>query len=226
MTAAHEEVGMSQIVNRRDRVTGNRDPMLGRTDSTGHEGLARPVDRQSTGELVQHASEQIARLVREELALARIELSEKGRHAGKGAGLLGGGGLLALYGIGLLLIVAVLALAEAMPGWLAALIVTVVVFLVAGGMALWGRKQVRQAVPAMPEETAQSVRADVDRVTAAVRDRSVPGRGSTAAEPAGAGPIGAGTRIDGSRSGGVWSDGLRGDGGATRSDQPRIGGRS
>ena len=52
---------------------------------------------------MQRASEQISRLVRDELALAKAELTEKGKHAGIGVGLFGGGGVLALYGVGALI---------------------------------------------------------------------------------------------------------------------------
>lgn len=153
-------------------------------------GTEPPRQAQSTAELVQHASEQIARLVREELALARLELAEKGRHAGLGAGLFGGAGLLALYGVGVLVAVAVLALAEALPAWLAALIVAVVLLVIAGGMAMLGRRQVRQATPARPEEVSRSVRADLDAMAAAVRDRrgSPTGR-STAGIPGATEPM-------------------------------------
>lgn len=144
------------------------DREMNRTD------LLRPAETQSTAELVQHASEQVIRLLREELALARLELTEKSRHAGIGAGLLGGAGLLTLYGLGVLLIVAVLALDEVMPVWLAALIVAVALLLIAGGMALLGRRQVRRAVPPMPRETAHSVRADLGAMAAAVKDRGHP----------------------------------------------------
>ncbi len=134
-------------------------------------GPARPATEQSTSELVQRASEQISRLVRDELALARAELTEKGKHAGIGVGLFGGGGVLALYGLGALLIAVGLLLDLVMPNWVAALIVAVVLFLVAGVMALVGKKQVSQAVPPMPKAAADSVRADVDTVKAAVKDR-------------------------------------------------------
>jgi uncharacterized membrane protein YqjE len=123
----------------------------------------------STSELVQRATEQVSRLIRDELALAKAELAEKGKHAGIGVGLFGGTGVLGLYGLTALLAAAVLGLAEVMPAWLAALIVAVVLFAVAGVLALMGRRQVRQAVPPMPEGTAESVRADVRTVTAAVR---------------------------------------------------------
>ncbi|QSB16918.1 phage holin family protein [Natronosporangium hydrolyticum] len=134
-------------------------------------GPGRPVTEQSTGELVQHASEQFARLIREELALARAEFAEKGRRAGRGAGLLGGGGFLALYGLGALVLAAILGLAVVMPGWLAALIIGVAILIIAGLFALIGREQVRSASPPMPSGSAESLRADLDTVTKAVRER-------------------------------------------------------
>jgi membrane protein implicated in regulation of membrane protease activity len=107
--------------------------------------------------------------VRDELALARAELTEKGKHAGLGAGLFGGGGVLALYGVGALIATVILLLDLAMPAWVATLIVTVVLLISAGALAMIGRREVRRAVPPAPEAAAQSVRADVDAVAEAVR---------------------------------------------------------
>ncbi|HEX8347338.1 MAG TPA: phage holin family protein [Actinoplanes sp.] len=135
-------------------------------------GPARPVTDQSTSELVQRASEQISRLVKDELALAKAELTEKGKHAGVGVGLFGGGGVLALYGVGVLIITFVLLLDLVLPTWAAALIVTVVLFIVAGVLALLGKKQVSQAVPPTPQAATDSVKADVDAVKHAAKDRS------------------------------------------------------
>jgi hypothetical protein len=118
----------------------------------------------STGELVRQAAEQISRLVRDELALTRAEMTEKGKKAGVGAGMLGGGGLVALYAVAALLTAVVLGLAEAMPAWLAALIVAVLLSAVAGVLAMFGRKEVTQAVPPVPQETVHSVKADIDEV--------------------------------------------------------------
>jgi uncharacterized membrane protein YqjE len=134
-------------------------------------GPARPVTDQSTSELVQRASEQITTLVRDEIALAKAELTEKGKHAGIGVGLFGGGGVLALYGLGALLATIIIVLDLMMPLWLSALIVTVVLFAVAGVLALLGKKQVSQATPPEPSAAIQSVKADVDEVKHAVRDR-------------------------------------------------------
>jgi uncharacterized membrane protein YqjE len=135
-------------------------------------GPARPVTDQSISELVQRASEQISTLVREEIALAKAELTEKGKHAGIGVGLFGGGGVLALYGTGALIATLIIVLAEWMPLWAAALIVTVVLFAVAGVLALLGKKQVTKAVPPEPTAAIESVKADVDEVKHAVRERS------------------------------------------------------
>ena len=132
-------------------------------------GQARPVTDQSTSELVQRASEQITRLVRDEIALAKAELTEKGKHAGIGVGLFGGGGVLALYGVGALIATLIIVFDLFLPLWLAALIVTVVLFAVAGILALLGKKQVTRATPPEPEEAVASVKADVDEVKHAVK---------------------------------------------------------
>ena len=122
-------------------------------------GPARPVTDQSTSELVQRASEQITTLVRDEIALAKAELIEKGKHAGKGVGLFGGGGVLALYGLGALITTIIVLLDLVMPLWLAALIVTVVLFAIAGVLALLGKKQISKVGP--PEKTIATVKDDV-----------------------------------------------------------------
>jgi uncharacterized membrane protein YqjE len=132
-------------------------------------GQARPVTDQSTSELVQRASEQITRLVRDEIALAKVELAEKGKHAGIGVGLFGGGGVLALYGVGALIATLIIVFDLFLPLWLAALIVTVVLFAVAGILALLGKKQVTKASPPEPAEAVASVKADVDEVKTAVK---------------------------------------------------------
>ena len=132
-------------------------------------GQARPVTDQSTSELVQLASEQITRLVREEMALAKAELTEKGKHAGIGVGLFGGGGVLAIYGVGALIATLIIVFDLFLPLWLAALIVTVVLFAVAGILALLGKKQVTKATPPEPEGAVASVKADVDEVKYAVK---------------------------------------------------------
>lgn len=123
----------------------------------------------STAELVKLAAEQVSVLVRDELKLAQAELTAKGKHAGKGIGMFGAAGVIALYGVAGVLTAIVLALALVMPAWLAALIVAVVLLAVAGGLAALGRTQVKQAAPPMPTDAVQSVKADIETVTGAAK---------------------------------------------------------
>ena len=118
----------------------------------------------STGDLVRNLSEQVSRLIRDELKLAEYEMTAKAKRAGRGVGMFGGSGLLALYGIGCLLAAAIVGLAGVVPGWAAALIVGGVLLIIAGVAALLGRSQFGQVTPAVPEQTVQSVKADVEEI--------------------------------------------------------------
>ena len=112
----------------------------------------------------------MSKLVRNELALARAEMTEKGKRAGTGAGLLGAGGVLALYGLGALLVTIGALLALVVPVWLSALIVTVVLFAAAAVAALLGKKKVQQAGPPTPTAAVNSSKRDVEAVKTAIRE--------------------------------------------------------
>jgi uncharacterized membrane protein YqjE len=127
-------------------------------------GEANELRSHSTGELVKQLSEQTSTLVKKEMALAQAELKEKGKKAGIGAGLFGVGGLVGFFGTAALVVAAVVALSTAVAAWLAALIVAVVLFAVAGVTALMGKKEIEQATPPAPEATVQSVKKDVETV--------------------------------------------------------------
>jgi uncharacterized membrane protein YqjE len=116
----------------------------------------RPV-----GELLKELSEQTTTLVRQELELAKLELTEKGKKAGIGAGMFGGAGIVGFYAVGALTACLILALATAVDGWLAALIVAAVYGAVAAVLALSGKSKVKQAVPPTPEQAVDSVKEDV-----------------------------------------------------------------
>ncbi|HEX9358049.1 MAG TPA: phage holin family protein [Streptosporangiaceae bacterium] len=138
-------------------------------DAREHPLTGADLEDQSAADLVRHVSELVPRLVREEMALAKAELSEKGKRAGVGAGLFGGGGLVAFYGVGALVAAVVLGLAEALPGWAAALIVAVVLLAVAGVLALMAKKQASRATPPVPEQAISGVKQDVAAVKGSVR---------------------------------------------------------
>ena len=113
------------------------------------------------GALVHDMTQQMSTLVRDEMRLAQAEMTQKGKAAGLGIGLFGGAGLVALYGVGTLIATVILALALAVPAWVSALVVTVVLFAVAGVLALVGKKNVAQATPAKPEEAIAGLKEDI-----------------------------------------------------------------
>ena len=114
-----------------------------------------------TAELVRDLSEQVTRLVRQEIELAKAEVSVKGKRAGMGAGMFGGAGVIGLYAVGALTAAIIAALDLAMATWLAAAIVAVVYGAVAGVLALTGKSKVEQAMPPVPQESVDSVKEDV-----------------------------------------------------------------
>ncbi|MBB6081867.1 putative membrane protein YqjE [Streptomyces paradoxus] len=128
-------------------------------------------DRRSTrstdepvSELVQRASQQLTELVRGEMRLAQAEMKEKGKRYGKGGGLFGGAGVVGFLMLQALVATAIAGLAVPLPVWAAALIVTAVLGVIAAIMAMSGKKQVDQAAPPTPEQTVESVKADVAEI--------------------------------------------------------------
>ena len=120
------------------------------------------ADQRSLNELVKQLSEQSTRLARMEVELAKAELQQKGKQIGIGAGAFGGAGAIGLYALGALTAAFILALAEGVDGWLAALIVTVVYATIAGVLALVGRNRVQAGTPPTPERAIESSREDVE----------------------------------------------------------------
>lgn len=116
---------------------------------------------QPMGELFKQLSDDLSTLVRQELKLAQVEMTEKGKKAGIGIGVFAGAGIVALLALGTLTACLVGALATGMDVWLAALIVTVVYGAVAGALALVGKNRVTEATPPVPEQTVESVKEDV-----------------------------------------------------------------
>ena len=122
------------------------------------------TDTRSTSELMHDLTDQVSTLVRDEVRLATAELKTKGKNAGLGAGMLGAAGVMAAYGGLVAIACAVLALALALPAWLAALIVAVALFVAAGMLALLGRGRLRRGTPPVPEQAVQNVQQDIATV--------------------------------------------------------------
>jgi membrane protein len=128
----------------------------------GQQGPAQ--DERAVGDLVKQVVEQAQTLIRDEVRLAQLELQEKGKRFGLGAGMFGGAGVVALYGVGTLLVAIVLLIATALEPWIAAAIVAGGLFALAGVLALLAKKEIDQATPPMPEQAKASVERDVEEV--------------------------------------------------------------
>ncbi|MCD0482558.1 phage holin family protein [Streptacidiphilus sp. ASG 303] len=127
--------------------------------ATEQRGHVRGADRASVGELVGELGRDMSLLVRQEMALARMELKQEAAKAGKGAGMLGGAGyaghMLVLFGS----LAGVFGLAHVMDIAWAALVVTGVWALVAGVLFLTGRRKLH-AVHPKPQHTMETLKED------------------------------------------------------------------
>jgi len=122
----------------------------------------READR-SIGELLRELGDEIAALVRAELELAKVEILEKTKPAAASAGMFGGAALFALgaFGAASAFLIAGIA-ALGLQVWASALVVTVVYGIAALVLARIGRKRLRAAGPLFPEQTAQTVKEDIE----------------------------------------------------------------
>ncbi|QDQ92719.1 phage holin family protein [Rhodococcus sp. WB9] len=132
-------------------------------------GAAHDFDELSTVQLVERLTDQVTGLVRTEMTHALTEVKDKGTRFGIGAGVSGVGVLLLLYGFGALVATAILGLATTLDPWLAALIVAAVLIIVGSVVAAVGARRAKNALPPVPEQMADSVRADVDTVKGGLR---------------------------------------------------------
>ncbi|MFD3701481.1 phage holin family protein [Streptomyces sp. NPDC058646] len=122
------------------------------------------VVEDSAGVLVTRASQQIAELVRQEMQLARAEMTQKGKRYGRGGGLFAAAGALGLLTAQALLATCIAALALVLPVWVAALAVTGTLAAAAAVTALAGKRQITKAGAPLPEQTLDSVKADVAEI--------------------------------------------------------------
>jgi hypothetical protein len=115
------------------------------------------------GELLKQLSQETSTLVKQELDLAKAEMTQKGKDAGVGAGFIGAGALFAMGTFGAVTACLIALLATALDHvWLAALLVAVVYGAVAGILAIQGKDKIQEAAPAAPEQTVETVKEDVE----------------------------------------------------------------
>lgn len=119
------------------------------------------------GELVSRLTAQLSTLVRSEVKLASAEVKGKVKPLGTGIGLFAGAAFVGIAAIQLLLVTAVLLLHLALPAWLSALIVAVVLLILAGILVVVGRKLLKRGLPPVPTETIDSVKRDIATIKGA-----------------------------------------------------------
>ena len=136
--------------------------------------MASTTRDRPTSELMRELTDHTTALVRKEIALAKVEIAEKGKKAGVGAGMFGAAALLGAGAFAAITACAILALATFLEGWLAALIVAVVYAAIAGVLAMRGKKQVNEATPPLPERAVDSTKEDLEWV----KTRAKSGRSS------------------------------------------------
>jgi Putative Actinobacterial Holin-X, holin superfamily III len=113
-------------------------------------------------ELVKQLADEVSLLVRQEIELARAEMTTKAKRAGIGLGELGSGGIAALYALGALTACFIAALALVMPVWASALIVAAVYAAIAAVLVVIGRRQLEEAGPPAPQRTQQTIKEDIE----------------------------------------------------------------
>jgi len=128
-----------------------------------HEQNEAPADRrsESVAELFNDLSRDISELVRQEIELARVEMTEKGRRAGVGLGLFGGSAAFGLTTLGGSMATIIILLDQVIPLWLAALLTTLGYGAVTAALALRGRDQLKEGGAPVPERTRDSVKEDI-----------------------------------------------------------------
>jgi hypothetical protein len=126
-------------------------------DNSQNELRERPLN-----EVARDLTSDLSLLLRQEIDLAKAEMSEKGRTAAPGLGMLGGGGVVGLCAAGAATAFLVLVLALFLPEWAAALIVAAVLAAVAYVLIRQGKERVADAGSPVPEQTIETVKEDVE----------------------------------------------------------------
>lgn len=116
-------------------------------------------DNRSVGELFAELSRETVTLVRQEVQLARAEMSQKASRVGRNVGFLVVGGVVAYTGLLALVAAAIILLGNAIPYWLSAALVGVVIAAVGLVLVVKGANTLRQEDPA-PRETVETLKED------------------------------------------------------------------
>ncbi len=115
------------------------------------------TDSRSIAGLLKDVLGNIQEIIRYEVRLAKTEVREESKKAGKAFAFIAGGALFSFYALNFIFFCAFFALALILPFWLSALLVGAVLFIVAGVLVSMGRERWKH-VHAKPEQTIQTVK--------------------------------------------------------------------
>jgi Putative Actinobacterial Holin-X, holin superfamily III len=118
------------------------------------------------GATAKEVAERASSLVRLELELAQLELKRKATSLGIGIGLTVGAAVFALYAVGFLFATIAAGLATAMSTWLALLIVTLGLVIVAAILGLVGVSRIQKGTPPVPEQAIREAKLTTDALKA------------------------------------------------------------
>jgi hypothetical protein len=119
---------------------------------------SRPSDDRSIGELIGDLTRETTQLVRQEINLAKTEMTVKATKVAKDIGLIAAGGVLAFLGSIALVAFLILVLVRLGLGpWIAALIVGLVLAGIGGALAMSGLKKLREVDP-VPHQTVEALK--------------------------------------------------------------------
>lgn len=128
----------------------------------------RSTDTDTPSSLQQLASDMLL-LVRKEVEMAKMELAEKAKSAGVGAGMLSASAVTALLTLGCLTVLVIVTLGSLLPLWGAVLLTTILWAAVTATLVLLGKRKVEDATPFVPEQTIENVKEDIARARASAR---------------------------------------------------------
>jgi hypothetical protein len=125
--------------------------------------MQRQEDTRSIGELFSELANETTTLLRQEIQLAKTEMTQKATEAGKDVGLIGAGGALAYAGLLALIAAVIIGLGQLIPMWLSALIVGLVVVGIGYLLIQRGLTALKQIDPT-PRQTIQTLQEDKEWV--------------------------------------------------------------
>lgn len=121
--------------------------------------MEQPRDQRSLGELFSELANDTSTLVRQEIQLAKTEMTQKASSAGRDAGMIGAGGALAYAGLLAIIAAIIIGLGQLIPMWLSALIVGVVILIIAYVLIRRGQNGLKNLNP-LPEQTIETLNED------------------------------------------------------------------